>query len=211
MNPTLLLAYWAVIFTLIAIPGPDWAFIVALGSRRGNVLAGAGGLFVGYSAVGALVAVGVGALVARSEPLLALLTGAGAVFLVYIGIGILRGAPSSPSLERPEEPRRRESRHGDLVSGVAVSMLNPKGLLIMVALLPQFADTTADWPLPAQLAVLGLVFAATCGAFYIVLGFATRAVLRRWGAASKWISALSGITLIVLGGALLAEQVIRWT
>ncbi|WP_160167444.1 LysE family translocator [Nocardiopsis chromatogenes] len=209
MNPTSLLAFWVVILALIAIPGPDWAFIIAVGSRNGKVVAGAGGLMIGYSVVGGLVAVGVGAVVAQSESLLAVLTAAGAVFLVYIGITVLRSTSPMRGVERPEEPRHPASRYGELVSGIAVSMLNPKGLLIMIAPLPQFADTAAGWAFPVQLAVLGLIFAATCGVFYTVLGVGTRAALQRWRSASTWTSRISGAALIVLGLVLLIEQALH--
>ena len=45
-----------------------------------------------------------------------------------------------------------------LVRGIGVSGLNPKGLLVLLALLPQFANPRGSWPLSAQLGLLGLVF-----------------------------------------------------
>ena len=58
---------------------------------------------------------------------------------------------------------------------MGVSGLNPKGLLLYLALLPQFTSARWDWPLAAQLGLLGLIFMLTCAVFYLCLGsFARR-------------------------------------
>jgi hypothetical protein len=52
-----------------------------------------------------------------------------------------------------------------------------RGLLIFLAMLPQFTDAHGAWPVRVQLAGLSLVFVATCGGFYTIIGLAARAVL----------------------------------
>lgn len=209
MNGSLLLAFWGVAMALIVVPGPDWAFVVSNSSRGRSTPAAAVGLMIGYGIVSALVALGLGSLVARSEPALTVVTVAGAFFLCWLGIDALRGAGKDhKDKTATDAPVLARADRGPILSGTAVSLLNPKGLLIMIALLPQFADPSASWPMPAQLAVLGAVFTLSCGAFYTLMGRAAQAVLKRWNSAAPWIARISGAVLIALAAALLTERVI---
>jgi threonine/homoserine/homoserine lactone efflux protein len=87
-----------------------------------------------------------------------------------------------------------------------VSGLNPKGLLLFLALLPQFASRHGNWPLPAQLALLGVVFTVSCGAFYLGLGAFVGKILvsRPW--ATQALTRVSGAAMMVIGAFLLAER-----
>src|SRR5580693_6488660 len=90
-----------------------------------------------------------------------------------------------------------------LARGMGVSALNPKGLLIFLALLPQFTNPRWSWPLTAQLGLLGLVFAATCGVFYLGLGSAARKILAARPAAARAVTRFSGAAMVVIGALLL--------
>ena|SRR5580704_410879 len=90
-----------------------------------------------------------------------------------------------------------------LARGMGVSALNPKGLLIFLALLPQFTNPGWSWPLTAQLGLLGLVFAATCGAFYLGLGSAARKILAARPAAARAVTRFSAAAMVVIGALLL--------
>jgi threonine/homoserine/homoserine lactone efflux protein len=90
--------------------------------------------------------------------------------------------------------------------GIGVSGLNPKGLLVFLALLPQFTNPRAGWPLTVQLAVLGLVFTVTCGLFYLSMGSLIRRVLAAWPGVARVITRVSGAAMIVIGLLLLVER-----
>ena len=92
---------------------------------------------------------------------------------------------------------------GVLFRGMGVSALNPKGLLVFLALLPQFTNPRWSWPLTAQLGLLGLVFAASCGAFYLGLGSAARKILAARPAAARAVTRISGAAMVVIGALLL--------
>jgi threonine/homoserine/homoserine lactone efflux protein len=62
--------------------------------------------------------------------------------------------------------------------GVGISGLNPKVFLLFLALLLQFTDSTADWPLAAQVVSLGLAHVASCALVYTGVGTGARLVLR---------------------------------
>ena len=59
-------AFWAVSLMLLITPGADWAYAIAAGLRHRTVLPAVGGLLTGHLAATAVVAAGVGALVAGS-------------------------------------------------------------------------------------------------------------------------------------------------
>jgi threonine/homoserine/homoserine lactone efflux protein len=218
VDPTLLLAFWGVTFMLIVVPGPDWAFTLAAGVRDGVVLPAVTGLVLGYAVLTVLVAVGVGALVARSPLVLTTLTAVGAGYLVHVGISVLRrpGAlhidhgDASDTTDNRWTARRTFARPASnaaiVARGVGVSGLNPKGLLIFVALLPQFTDPTGRWPATVQLAALGLVFVVTCGAFYTVVGHSARAILGARPAAARLVTRMSGAAMVLVGLLLLVER-----
>ncbi|MEV4005171.1 LysE family translocator [Actinomadura sp. NPDC049753] len=195
------LAFWTVSLLLIAVPGADWAFTLSTG-LRGGVVPAVAGLVTGYAAVTAIVAAGVGALVADSPSALTGLTVVGGLYLIWHG---------ATTFARPAPLDVRTGAGTDwntFLRGVGVSGLNPKGLLIFVALLPQFTDPRDAWPLPAQLAVLGLPFMATCAAFYLCLGTLTRTVLDPRPAAARTVTRLSGAAMTALGAWLLLDHLL---
>jgi threonine/homoserine/homoserine lactone efflux protein len=50
--------------------------------------------------------------------------------------------------------------------------LNPKGLLLFFAILPQFVVPKAAWPVPMQLAALGVFHVAACSVVYLCVALA---------------------------------------
>jgi threonine/homoserine/homoserine lactone efflux protein len=195
-------AFWGVARLLIIVPGADWAFILSSGLRGRTVLPAVSGIVLGYAGIALVVAVGVGALVARSPAFLTGLTIAGGLYLMGHGARTL-ARPSAPG-EHAAAPGR--ASRGTLARGIGVSALNPKGLLIFLALLPQFTDPRGSWPPAGQLGMLGLVFVASCAVFYLCLGSFARRILVSRPAAARAISRLSGAAMIVIGALLLADR-----
>jgi threonine/homoserine/homoserine lactone efflux protein len=222
-------AFWAVATLLIMVPGADWAFVLGASLRGRSVLAAVGGLVLGYTAITIVVAAGVGAVVSRSPALLAGLTVAGGCYLIWHGATTFarpasptrtgstaagpatrRPAPAGPATGGSVPPGPAAagappdgSGRAVLARGMGVSALNPKGLLIFLALLPQFTNPRWSWPLTAQLGLLGVVFAASCGAFYLGLGSAARKILAARPGAARAVTRFSGGAMVVIGALLL--------
>lgn len=141
---------------LVAIPGPSVFFVVGrsltLGRRGGllSVLGNTLGLLPHLIAV----AVGVGALVAASAPLLTVIKLAGAGYLIYLGVQAVRhrGVGADP-LEQSEPSRRHL-----LGQGFLVGVSNPKTMLFLVAVLPQFVSPDGG-AVGLQMLILGGLFA----------------------------------------------------
>ncbi|MEJ2176158.1 MAG: LysE family translocator [bacterium] len=154
---------------LIVTLGPDMLLVIArslAGGPRDGVLV-ATGLVGGLLLHTTIVALGLAALLAASALAFNLIKWAGAAYLAWLGLQILRHAGDAASLEAP----RRRYRAQELVTqGFLSAALNPKLALFFLAFLPQFADGRAA-PVAQQLALLGALFALMgCGS-YAALSF----------------------------------------
>ena len=214
MNTELLLACWGMMTLMVLVPGPDWAYIIDSGMRDRTIVPSLAGILVGYLAAVTAVAVGVGAAVSALPWVLIGLTFAAAGYLAFLGVRVLRQPPAIVSADAVEQgdiggaATTATSRPWlRLAQGAGVSGLNPKGLLVLVVLLPQFTDAASAWPIPLQLAVLGLIFVGSCALVYSVVGMGARAVLRVRPSAIRILSRISGAAMIVLAVWLVAEQV----
>ena len=196
--------FWTVSLLLVLVPGADWAYAIAAGLRDQSVLPAVGGLLAGYVALTAVVAAGVATLIARWPVLLTVLTVLGALYLLRLGITTV-ARPSAPVAAAGEgsQPWIRRAAKGAGISG-----LNPKALLLFLALLPQFITRGAAWPFAAQIVLLGLVHTANCGVVYTGVGTAARRVLRTRPAAATTVSRCSGAAMIVIATLLLAERLL---
>lgn len=197
-------AFWLVALMLIVVPGADWAFTLSAGLRGRSIIPAVGGLVLGYAAITVLVAAGIGALVARSSSILTGLTVAGGAYLIWHGV-MTFARPSAPILD--DGPAGTD--WNTLARGIGVSGLNPKGLLIFLALLPQFTNTEWAWPVAVQIAMLGVTFILTCAMFYLCLGSFARTVLHTRPGAARTISRISAIAMVIIGASLVIDRLVR--
>lgn len=197
-------AFWAVSFPLVLVPGADWAYAMAAGLRDRSVLPAVAGLLAGYAGLTAVVAAGVAAVIARSPWVLAGLTTLGAAYLIWLGITTVTRPPApGATADRASQPWARRAAKGAGVSG-----LNPKALLLFLALLPQFLTHGAAWPSAAQIALLGLVHTANCAVVYTSVGVTASRVLRTRPAAATAVTRCSGAAMIAIGALLLARHLL---
>lgn len=145
---------------LIVVPGPSVLFVIGRSlayGRRGGLLSVVGNA-LGVLPLVAAVALGLGAVVATSATLFTVVKLAGAAYLVYLGIQAIR----SRGLARA---RMRGAGHTDLSSatllrqGFVVGVSNPKTIVFLVAVLPQFVSVPTG-AVPLQMMALGAVFVA---------------------------------------------------
>ena len=213
MNTELLLACWGMMTLMVLVPGPDWAYIIDSGMRDRTIMPSLAGILVGYLAAVTAVAVGIGAAVSALPWVLIGLTFAAAGYLAFLGARVLRQPPAIVAHSAAQGDTGGAATTSAarpwlrLVQGAGVSGLNPKGLLVLVVLLPQFTDAASAWPIPLQLAVLGLIFVGSCALVYSVVGMGARAVLRVRPSAIRILSRVSGAAMIVLAVWLVVEQV----
>jgi len=195
-------AFWAVSILFVITPGADWAYAISAGLKHRVVIPAVGGLLSGHLIATMIVAAGVGTLVANHPLALSVLTVAGAGYLLWLGANML----ARPSTPHADESQTTDSWARWALKGLCVSGLNPKVFLLFLALLPQFTDTTAPWPVPMQMIALGLIHTISCGVIYLLVGFGSQVVLRALPAAAHLVSRLSGVIMIIIALVLLIEQ-----
>ena len=197
-------AFWAVALLLIVVPGPDWAFTLSAGLHGRSVLPAVSGLVLGYAAITIVVAAGFGALVAGSPVILTGLTLLGGAYLVWHG-AMSVAKPSTPTAPAHD---RASGDWNTFFKGAGVSGLNPKGLLIFLALLPQFTNPHWTWPIAGQIGILGLTFTVTAAVFYLSLGSLARFILHARPALARGVSRFSGAAMIAIGATLVVERMV---
>lgn len=201
-----LVATFATIDVLLVLtPGPDWAYVVAVGLRDQVVLPAVAGLVAGYAALTVLVATGLAVVITASPGALTVVTLAGGGYLIWLGASVL----ASPAEDDAFTPSPRPSSTARVAArGATTSGLNPKGLLLFVAVLPQFVDRHGGVPIAAQIGVLGAIHMANCALAYLGVGTLARNLLTKRPEAAHTITRAAGVAMIVLGTLLLLERIL---
>ncbi|MFT4213893.1 MAG: LysE family transporter [Microbacterium sp.] len=109
----------------------------------------------------AIVALGVGVLVASSPLLFEIIRYSGAAYLAYLGLRLILRRPDEASegeATDAADPAATESRWSMFRRGLWVNLLNPKAIVFFLAFIPQFIRP-AEPPLPQYLTVTVTVVA----------------------------------------------------
>jgi threonine/homoserine/homoserine lactone efflux protein len=185
----------ATVFVVNATPGVDMMFTLTRTLRHGVAggIPAALGIVAGCVVHTLVAAFGLAALLAASATAFALVKWAGAAYLVWLAIGMLRaGASASASIgdaggdeATPAVQRATSPGLGRLFrQGLLTNVLNPKIAIFFLALLPQFIDANAPDKLVAFL-FLGAWFVVQ-GALFMIAFVLLVAPLRRWRAGRGW-------------------------
>ncbi|HLF76258.1 MAG TPA: LysE family translocator [Dehalococcoidia bacterium] len=191
---------------LLVIPGPTILTVISYSmahGRRANVPLVAA-VALGDSTALLVSLLGLGALLATSAFWFTVVKWAGGLYLLYLGIQLLRAGISSSELVAPASPG---SRWKLFANTYLVTALNPKGIVFFVAFLPQFISAGAG--AMQQLWVLAVTFVtmATVNAtLYAVFAASARKALSS-PRAQRWFKLAGGSLLSVAGiWALLAKR-----
>lgn len=190
-------------FFLSISPGPGLAAILSRALTSGPVagLAVTGGLVLGDFVFMAVAMVGLTAIAAALGPFFMLLKYAGAAYLIWLGVSLLRGSAKPIAVQ----PRAGKGVARDIGLGLLVTLGNPKPILFYSALLPTFLDMTridlGDFLVLAGIVVVisYLVYGA-----YILLAERSRRVLSS-PRASKLFKRATGGLLVGAGVAVAAR------
>jgi len=156
------------------------------------------GVLLGYLMHALLAAFGVAALVAASPVLFEILRWIGVAYLAYLAINLIRAAIHPGHLSLAETPDNALVRRGFLTS-----FLNPKGLMVYFAILPNFV-TSGDG-VALQAVILSAIFIALCGIIYSAVGFVVSSIARRGSFSDRrrrYVQGVAGALLIFAAGRL---------
>ncbi|MET0531274.1 MAG: LysE family translocator [Microvirga sp.] len=204
MTWSTLLLFVPACFALNLAFGPNNLLSLTYGLQDGvrtAVLASSGRL-VAFAVMIALTALGVGAVLAASEMAFTVLKWAGAAYLVFLGLKILRsGGAAAPTAEAAS----RRLLKALVLQEFWTAIGNPKAILIFTAFFPQFIEPGSYWLSFATMGAVFLVLEVVAVFFYAQLGqHLTR--LSRNRPVFGWLNRISGGTMIGFGIALLLTR-----
>lgn len=153
-----LLAFCAMSLLLSAVPGPSVLFVIgrALAHGRRTALSSVLGNALGGYVLVIAVAMGVGSVVERSVLLFNVIKLAGAAYLVFLGAKALRASWRDRAITRTASDAAPGGGGGGSVrAGFVVGVTNPKSIVFLTAVLPQFVDPEAGHA-GLQMLLLGL-------------------------------------------------------
>ena len=194
ISPSTWLNFAIVALLVSLVPGPAFIVVLSTALRRGfraGLYANAG-VVAGDAIYFFFAAVGLGSLLAASYWAFTIVKWLGVTYLIYLGLRSL----FCPVSEIVDESRPIHSERKAFVTAVTVQLANPKLLLFLVALVPQFIEVGR--PVAAQFAVLGATFMLSDAVVYLILGMlAARArplSTKPW--AARTTSRITGVAML---------------
>jgi threonine/homoserine/homoserine lactone efflux protein len=194
------LAFVAACIALALLPGPIVTLVIANGLRHGTraALTNVLGAQAGLAIVIGVVAVGLTSLMATMGYWFDWVRFAGAAYLVWLGIKLIRFPVEGVKTDAPPPP----PRGGFFLQGFLVLLSNPKVLVFFGAFIPQFMDMSKDHL--SQVLLLGFTFMVLAGltdGIYALLAGRVRTIFsaRR----TRLVSRVSG-SFMIGGGIWLA-------
>ncbi|WP_305806397.1 leucine efflux protein LeuE [Stenotrophomonas sp. YIM B06876] len=185
------------VILFLMLPGPG-TFTLLSATARGGLRGGyitLAGLMLGDQILIALAALGVAALLQAHPLLFAALRYAGAGYLLWVGLQLLR-TPRPDAAIAPQQHGRRWFRQALLVA-----LLNPKAIMFYMAFFPLFIDPATQRGAATFLTMAALIALISIGWCSVLVGggqlMARRlAHHRRLGG---WLRRLVGVCLIAFG------------
>lgn len=183
------------VIPLIFTPGPDMLFIlsqVMAKDAKAGMLATAG-ICLGYLVHSVLVALGIAAIIVSFPVLFESIRWLGIAYLLFLAFGLIKSVFGQNKITI-----EKKLSSSPIKKGFLTALLNPKGMLIYFAILPQFIDqagNTVNQGLILSLIFIGLIF-VVYGSLSIVFAKVTQKTHideRK----QKWIDGTSGSLLML--------------
>jgi threonine/homoserine/homoserine lactone efflux protein len=229
MSESPVVGFALVSFAIIVIPGPSVLFAVSRAISRGRrpalltVLGNAVGLFAQV----VVVAIGLGVVVSGSTEVYTALKLVGAAYLVWLGVDAIRhrerttagldsgpagksssaadSGPAADSRSAADETTATADRSMPMLrDGFVVGASNPKSIVFLAALLPQYVQPAVGMA-AAQMVLLGALFCAiaiVCDSAWVLAASTARRWLGDEGR-RRAASVAAGLVMIALGALLL--------
>jgi len=171
MDHNVAVLYLMTITPLICTPGPDLLFIISQGLINGKIdtIKAIAGILLGYSIYAGLSVAGISTIVSTFLLFFIILKWMGVAYLAYLSITIFSSIFSSNNSLYIQDCKAGSD---SFKKGLLTSLLNPKGMLVYLSIVPQFI--VANESSATQALQLSALFIAGCGFVYSAVGlFAT--------------------------------------
>lgn len=144
-------------------PGPSMLYVLSrsVGQSRSAGLASALGLALGGVLLAVATALGLAAAFAAFDWMAPTLRIVGSLYLVWLGIGMIREARAASRTTLRAEDVSRRSFLSIVWQGVLVEVLNPKTVLFFALFLPPFVAAESEATVRSQLLILGALVPLT--------------------------------------------------
>ncbi|RKG32607.1 LysE family translocator [Acinetobacter tianfuensis] len=175
---------------LIFTPGPDMLFVLSqvMGKDAKAGLMATLGICSGYLVHSILVAVGLAAIIVSFPLLFETIRWLGIAYLIYLAVSLLKSVLSKNTIRI-----ENKSSSSPIKKGFFTALLNPKGMLIYFAILPQFIDksgSTVVQGLILSCVFIALIFIVYCSLSLIFAQISQKTQID--ARKQKWVDGVSG-------------------
>ncbi|MFE0130570.1 leucine efflux protein LeuE [Streptomyces sp. NPDC059037] len=144
--------YLAGLVLIILLPGPNSLYVLSVAARRGirTGYTAAAGVWCGDTVLMTLSAAGVASLLQANAVLFGIVKYAGAGYLTWLAVGMLRAAIGMWRARREQAVEQADGAAGSMERpfrrALVISLLNPKAILFFIAFFVQFVDPGYAYP-----------------------------------------------------------------
>ncbi|MER5360272.1 leucine efflux protein LeuE [Streptomyces sp. NPDC002785] len=149
--------YLAGLVLIVLLPGPNSLYVLSVAARRGvrTGYVAAAGVWTGDTVLMTLSALGASSLLQTTPVLFAVVKFAGAGYLTWLAIGMLRAAVAmwrerhrrvAELSEESAGPEAAEAMERPYRRALVVSLFNPKAILFLISFFVQFVDPGYAYP-----------------------------------------------------------------
>ncbi len=180
---------------IVLLPGPNSLYVMAVASRLGVAAGyrGACGIFAGDTILMLLSATGAASFLKASPALFMVFKYAGAAYLAWMGLGLLR---STPALWRGMAARSQQPAKVDgsrpFHSALLISLMNPKAILFFVSFFIQFVDPRYPHP-ELSFVILGVIVQFFSGLYLSLLIVGGARLALQFRRRSRFAAIASGV------------------
>lgn len=156
---------------IVLLPGPNSLYVMSVASRWGVAAGyrGACGIFAGDAILMILAATGTASLLRATPELFMVIKYAGAAYLAWVGLGLLRSSIAAWRRRLAGEPEVQappvSSTARPFRTALLISLMNPKAILFFVSFFIQFVDPGYAHP-GLSFVILGAIV-QVCSALYL--------------------------------------------
>ena len=152
------------VIPLIFTPGPDMLFILSqvMGKDAKAGMMATVGVCLGYLVHSVFVALGIAAIIVSFPILFETIRWLGIAYLLFLAFSLIKSVFNTQKLAIEKKNTAKP-----IQKGFFTALLNPKGMLIYFAILPQFIDKTGNTV--SQGLILSFIFIGLCFVVYCSL------------------------------------------